>query len=428
MPDSLTESKGRIMDLKVAGHLMTLDPGVYCIFHVPQAGPCEAPGDAAVSTTGVEDLPGVRISRAPGAAGAGVAIVTFDADGWLGGARNAALVRVPVVTAQVLITIYQDPALATEIPRLKVVRLAEIPPAGAAPAQTQVPHTGAPQAMSAPDRSPGPPPKAERSSEGISAHIQRRGDVAVGMEDWMGIPGSQAWIEGFSIMPARLVAAEEIEYQAVLGRGWLSPWSAGGQFCGSRGMALPILGLRVRLKPEAARRFSCRVSASFTDGTRVGPIGDGAVVEAASLAPLEAFRIEIMPLADAETPDAQEQALLATVAPSAASSAPRSRPRRPHAKAPPPETPSAHKPDPGASRSGASRSGASRRAAAPKPAREGKPRRAEPRPPEPPKSEASPIDPTRPGRGRKAPGSRVDLLKARRRKTGRGKAPRAGGS
>ncbi len=53
------------------------------------------------------------------------------------------------------------------------------------------------------------------------------------------------------------VAPQDLEYQAVLGRGWLSPWIEGGKFCGSRGMALPLLGLNVRLKGEAAKTHEC---------------------------------------------------------------------------------------------------------------------------------------------------------------------------
>ncbi|MFT9093225.1 MAG: hypothetical protein ABF479_19840, partial [Gluconacetobacter sp.] len=62
MPDSMTmDNPGRLTDLKVAGRLMTLDAGLYCIFH---AAGSEAPTGA--------DLPGVRIARAPGPGGAGV--------------------------------------------------------------------------------------------------------------------------------------------------------------------------------------------------------------------------------------------------------------------------------------------------------------------------------------------------------------------
>ena len=117
--------------------------------------------------------------------------------------------------------------------------------------------------------------------------------------DWMGEPGSQSWIEGFAISPNSLIGPQDIEYQAVLGKGWLSPWSEGGQYCGSRGMALPILGLRVRLKgPCGGHAMRCACSATFTDGSKVGPISDDTqTAEAESLAPLEAFRIEVLPQA-----------------------------------------------------------------------------------------------------------------------------------
>ena len=108
----------------------------------------------------------------------------------------------------------------------------------------------------------------------------------------MGEPGSKRWVEGFALAPAGLTPSD-IEYQAVLGRGWLSPWAEGGQFCGSRGMSLPILGLRVRLRGAAAEGASLLVSATFMDGTRVGPVADGGAVEAESLAPLEAFQITL---------------------------------------------------------------------------------------------------------------------------------------
>ena len=141
---------------------------------------------------------------------------------------------------------------------------------------------------------------ANRTPPEVEAHIHGRGDVAGPLGAWMGEPGSERWIEGFALLPRDAVAPDEIEYQAVLGRGWLSPWAGGGQFCGSRGMALPILGLGVRLRGAAAERFEAVVSARFTDGAAAGPIADGAPCEAASLAPLEAFLVELRPRASAK--------------------------------------------------------------------------------------------------------------------------------
>ncbi|MBX0345173.1 hypothetical protein K2X14_10040 [Acetobacter sp. TBRC 12305] len=137
----------------------------------------------------------------------------------------------------------------------------------------------------------------------MGAHIQCRGDVRGALGQWMGEPGSRVWVEGFGILPTGLLGAADIEYQAVLGKGWLSPWMEGGDYCGSRGMALPVLGLAVRLKGDAARRFLCRVRASFTDGTRAGPVDAGVPVASESLAPLEAFLVEILPISTDATLD-----------------------------------------------------------------------------------------------------------------------------
>jgi len=126
----------------------------------------------------------------------------------------------------------------------------------------------------------------------IVAHVQRAGDVGGKIGDWVGTRGSRQWIEGFSLLP-RGLSSSDIEYQAVLGRGWLSPWIEGGKFCGSRGMALPLLGLKVRLKGDAAKTYECGYSATFVDGSAVGPVPGGETCEAESLAALEAFQVMV---------------------------------------------------------------------------------------------------------------------------------------
>ena len=108
--------------------------------------------------------------------------------------------------------------------------------------------------------------------------------------------GQPAVDRGFQPEPAAgIVPPADIEYQAVLGRGWMSPWIEGGKFCGSRGMALPLLGLKVRLKGEAAKTHECSYSATFVDGSSVGPVPAGETCEAESLAALEAFQVVAPP-------------------------------------------------------------------------------------------------------------------------------------
>ena len=63
---------------------------------------------------------------------------------------------------------------------------------------------------------------------------------------------ARRWIEGFAHRAARAIAAERHRIPGGAGPRLAVAWVEGGQFCGSRGMALPVLGLRVRLRGEAA--------------------------------------------------------------------------------------------------------------------------------------------------------------------------------
>lgn len=253
-------------EIQASAQLMRLEGGTYCIFHA------QAPAGA-----GFGPLSGMRVTVPPGMGG--VKVSAFDADGWMGARGGAALVRMPDGGGAVLVTTYRDPARdGAALPGLQVVRLvgSEVPAVAAA----------------------APPPVAVEAGEigagSMIAHIHGRGDISAPLGTWMGTGGSGQWLEGFAIRPASGLAAGDMEYQAILGEDWFSPWVDGGAYCGSRGMALPLLGLRVRLKGDAARRFTCHVEACFTDGTRLSPREDASVM-ASSHAPLEAFRIDIQP-------------------------------------------------------------------------------------------------------------------------------------
>ena len=271
----------RVAELQVSAHLMTLETGLFCVFQTPGS----APPDPATG------LPGVRITPGPGLAGRpeAVSVSTFREDGWLNG--TAALVRVTDGSAQILVTIYQHKGMDAA-PRLQVLRLSGEPNAAAGP-EGLAAISSAVGATTANDSDTDQP----AATPEIVAHVQRMGDVGCMLGDWLGLKGSRQWVEGFGMAPANGVALEDIEYQAVLGRNWLSPWVEGGKFCGSRGMALPLLGLKVRLKGAAAKTFECSYSATFIDGSAVGPVSGGETCEAESLAALEAFQIVIHPRA-----------------------------------------------------------------------------------------------------------------------------------
>ncbi len=268
----LSDENARLTELKASAYLLTLEAGLFYIGSTPGAA---APRDGS-------GLPGVRVSPAPGAASRAeaVSIATFRDDGWLGGPDDAALVRVSSGSSQVLVTIYQSTNHRAEAaPRLRIERLSlQEATASSSPAATA------------------PAPAAPPADAEVIAHVSRFGDISARIGEWIGVRGSKKWIEGFAIAPKTGPGREgfnpaDIEYQAVLGRGWLSPWVEGGTFCGSRGMALPVLGVRVRLRAAAAEAFECSCSATFVDGSSAGPVPAGEACEAESLAALEAFQI-----------------------------------------------------------------------------------------------------------------------------------------
>jgi hypothetical protein len=261
-----------VQELKVSGHLMTLPAGLFCF--VNEANP------AASQNNG---MPGVRISPPP-AGGGNVEISGFRADGWMNADGDAALVRIRKGPAQVLVTVYQLPNMPDAAPKLQVRQLLtgeNMPAAGEPPASAPAPAA--------------PPARVEPEVMDMMAHIQTRGDVGAKFGVWLGERGSQNWIEGFALNAPEGINPADLSYQAVLGRGWLSPWVEAGQYCGSRGMALPLLGLRIRLSGEAAENYEVSCSASFVGGTSAGPVGNDETCEGDTLAPLEAFQITLTP-------------------------------------------------------------------------------------------------------------------------------------
>lgn len=257
-----------LQELKVSGHLMSLPAGLFCILHEPATPSVQHSG-----------LPAIRISLPPGGASS-VEISGFRSDGWLGAGGDAALVRVARGPAQILVTIYQAPNAPDSAPKLHVRQL--------------LGNAAQPVAEPPPEVLPEPKPAANARADFL-AHVQGSGDCGAKFGAWVGEPGSGNWIEGFAIAAPEGFEPGDISYQAVLGRGWLSPWVEAGQYCGSRGMALPLLGFRIRLQGAAAEAFELAASASFVDGSRSGPAGSDETCEGEKLAPLEAMTITLNP-------------------------------------------------------------------------------------------------------------------------------------
>lgn len=260
----------RVQELRASASLMTLEAGIFCLVN-------------GSPRTAHDHMSGARVS-AVDPADPNLTIVTFRSDGWISGGGDAALIRVLNGSAQIMITIYQPGGTTEPPPKLRVLRLSEQAPSAetalAGPAQGQ------------PVRRP---TMILNERFDVIAHVQRTGDVGQAFGEWVGTPGSRLAVEGFTIAVPKDLEPGDLSYQAVLGRGWLSPWVESGQFCGSRGMALPILGIKLKLSPAAAKRYDLSYAATFLDGTRLENLKSEESCETPSLAALEAMRITLAP-------------------------------------------------------------------------------------------------------------------------------------
>jgi hypothetical protein len=105
---------------------------------------------------------------------------------------------------------------------------------------------------------------AEQSTFKLVAHVARRGDVAVDPGVWVAGPEAPAAIEAVGIR-GPLPSGVGIEIQPLVGTNpprWLD-WAPSGAFVGTRGRALPLAGLRLRLAGEETAGFQIAVDALF---------------------------------------------------------------------------------------------------------------------------------------------------------------------
>ena len=248
---------------------MTLDTGLFCVFQVPGS-------PAANDRSG---LPGVRVSLPPGPVGRpdAISISTFREDGWMNGGDSAALVRVSQGPAQILVTVYQAPSAPPEAaPRLQVMRLGP-----GADGQAVAGH---------PRRQGSPALRRPMLSRGACA-ADRRCPGQDWRVDW---PARQPAVDR-GVQPDAAQWREAVGHRVPGGAGTRVDVALdrGGKFCGSRGMALPLLGLKMRLKGDVSKTHECSYSATFVDGSSTGPVAAGETCEAESLAALESFQLVI---------------------------------------------------------------------------------------------------------------------------------------
>lgn len=261
------KTDANVRDVRVAAHSIVLPRGMFCI-------------SVAEVTAGLDaaSLPGLAVSAIPGD-GSMVEISRFADTEWLRQPGDAVLLRVGSAQARILLTSYNmADAQEAKPPRMQIQRLDA--------------HSPAPAAIPAPPPMPSPAPAGPSD---VLVHLARLGDRGGPLGEWLGEAQPGVWIEGVQVTPPEGLAAEDLEYQVVLGKGWTSPWSQGGEFCGSRGMTLPVQGLRVALRGTAAKRFEVACEAVTASGVALGPVGADVLCGLEEPEPLARIRLSIAP-------------------------------------------------------------------------------------------------------------------------------------
>ena len=283
--------------MEVTAQVLNLNPGLYAVEVAP------AQRDQMMKLETGLALPCARLDPLP-PTGPGRAFVSvLSESSLLMPGSHPAFVRVSGGVAMALLTVYKmvGPHLPPEV-RIRLIGAADLDPAIRAeiePAAHSLPLT-------------------------VLVHIEQHGDLTAPGGQWAIAPGRGGRaIEGFAIMPGGEISADQIEYQALLGQDWTSPWTAGGEFCGSRQMALPLFGVRVRLRAEAEARFRVEVSGRYAGGEIVQVKG-GELCRNTAGTPLEGLRVAVLPKS---TPAAAPPSRGAARGPAAAAEAPQRRPK-----------------------------------------------------------------------------------------------------
>jgi hypothetical protein len=247
-------------------HLVQFPAGLYAVINM--ATPCAQQGKS-----GPEE---VHLLPLPSSADV-IHILDFGGYGVLHARGESALIRVDKDGAQLLLCFEQTDGACK--PQIVIRKLFN----GAEQDVSSEKHQSAVQLpnMALPDKN--------RSD--VRVHVQGHGDVEGGFGHWIGCAPSQ-WIEGFSIVPPAGLDNEDLEYQAIIGICWDTPWCTGGTFCGSRGIEFPIAGFSIRLNGPAASSYMLTYTGQFMDGEVVGPITPQGRCVSKTGAPLVALRID----------------------------------------------------------------------------------------------------------------------------------------
>jgi hypothetical protein len=184
---------------------------------------------------------------------------------WLSSENQSAFLRIEGGSANLILTTYN--VAGDKTPPNVRIRLVKNEEAAAQLIASPAPVLKRPELVD--------PGKAEPSLPlSLMVHCSGVGDVRVAGGEWAGGADDRAAIEAFSIAPQPLEGDVTLEYQSVMGLDWSSPWVNSPELSGSRGLALPLFGLRTRFVGADADQYELVIWARCGN-QELGPVTSG---------------------------------------------------------------------------------------------------------------------------------------------------------
>jgi hypothetical protein len=235
------------MNLRVMRYSLVLPRGLFCLTN----------DDDPKSMTD-SGIVGIRVEASPIHNG-DVQVGGFRADGCLNSDQDVVLLRVLRDDVAIFVSIFQRPDCNEAPMHLRVQTLFS-------GHKHDSPHSLDTIQFTAHEIPP---------TNSLLVHVQTVGDVSGAFGEWVGTRGSKNWIEGFAIAAPAGLAPQDLSYQAILSPTWRSPEFSAGDYCGSRGVGLPLVGFLISLSPRARRDFKLRYHGSFTDSATIKSANSG---------------------------------------------------------------------------------------------------------------------------------------------------------
>jgi GT2 family glycosyltransferase len=283
--------------LSASVQVLPLPAGLY-LFSVTAANPLTA------KATGLLSLPAVHVGLGPGVRSDQVEFVAGPSTNgaWLFAQGDLLVTKINGTGAILIMTSLRAPG--GEVLSIKVERLEAraAAPEASRPAPTAAPASSArKRSLKHPAKASRPPVSSAAATDGplplkIGAHIRGRGDMNFSDVPWAGRVAPGLWIESFSVRPLQGFTAQDIEYKGLTGSGFETPWLSDDKMCGTKGMAVPLVGFAVRLKPSAATAaYDCEYSGYFQSRVTVGPLRNGAPCRSTvANDPLEGIQVRLV--------------------------------------------------------------------------------------------------------------------------------------